>query len=160
MMDFGVQLYDRATERELVLANQGKVPFDFNLSMAKLSRPGVVEALPPSGTVQPLTKETIRIRVGGVGGWSFGFGGCGGGWGLGFTLQGWWRSGGVQCSRSPRRPSASGRAWFGGFGFRPQRLVLKSLHTCACTLSHVESARMSSCVRLCVMRARIGWMLG
>jgi hypothetical protein len=62
-MDFGVQLYDRTVERELTLTNSGKVPFDFAISMARLSRPGIVEAIPAAGHIPPLGKEVIRLRV-------------------------------------------------------------------------------------------------
>lgn len=63
-MDFGVQLYDRAVERELTVTNSGKVPFAFNFNYSRLSRPGIVEATPASGTIAPLAKEVIKLKVG------------------------------------------------------------------------------------------------
>ncbi|KAG2489301.1 hypothetical protein HYH03_012133 [Edaphochlamys debaryana] len=62
-MDFGVQLYDRTVEREMMLTNSGKVPFSYNFNTSRLSRPGIVEAIPASGTIAPLTKEIIKLRV-------------------------------------------------------------------------------------------------
>ncbi|EFJ42226.1 hypothetical protein VOLCADRAFT_67248 [Volvox carteri f. nagariensis] len=63
LLDFGIQLYDRTVERELTLSNSGKVPFTYTFNFTRLSRPGIVEAVPVTGTVAPLTKETVKIRV-------------------------------------------------------------------------------------------------
>ncbi|GIL73964.1 hypothetical protein Vretifemale_3957, partial [Volvox reticuliferus] len=63
MLDFGIQLYDRTVERELTLSNSGKVPFTYNFNFTRLSRIGIVEAVPVSGTVAPLTKETVKLKV-------------------------------------------------------------------------------------------------
>ncbi|PNH08880.1 Hydrocephalus-inducing protein [Tetrabaena socialis] len=63
LMDFGIQLYDRTVEREMTLVNSGKVPFTFAFNMSRLSRPGIVEATPLSGTIAPLSKETIKLKV-------------------------------------------------------------------------------------------------
>lgn len=63
VLDFGVQLYDRTVERELTLSNSGKVPFNYTFNFSRLSRLGIVEAVPPSGTVAPLTKEVVKLKA-------------------------------------------------------------------------------------------------
>ncbi|KXZ49496.1 hypothetical protein GPECTOR_21g722 [Gonium pectorale] len=63
VLDFGVQLYDRTVEREITLSNSGKVPFTYNFNTSRLSRPGIIEATPSAGTIPPLTKETIKLKV-------------------------------------------------------------------------------------------------
>jgi hypothetical protein len=50
-IDLGQQPFDKPADREVVLANDGKVPFDFAVNLASLSRPGVVEVSPMKGVI-------------------------------------------------------------------------------------------------------------
>lgn len=63
-IDVGSQPFDKATERELVINNQGKVPFDFHVNTRMLQRLGSVEPLPRKGSIGPGQKGTIRLKVG------------------------------------------------------------------------------------------------
>ena len=67
-LDLGLQLYHRVAERDLVIFNSGKVPYDFCINTSLLSRQSVVEPVPRSGLVGPGHKETIKLKVGGTGG--------------------------------------------------------------------------------------------
>ncbi|KAK9824158.1 hypothetical protein WJX72_008157 [[Myrmecia] bisecta] len=62
-LDVGLVPYDRMTEKEVVLQNQGRVPFLYKVNTSGLSRPDIVEVSPASGSVGPGQKETIRFRV-------------------------------------------------------------------------------------------------
>lgn len=63
-IDVGLQQFDKATERELVINNQGKVPFDFHVNTRMLQRLGSVEPLPRKGSIGPGQKGTIKLKVG------------------------------------------------------------------------------------------------
>lgn len=62
-IDMGQQLYSKTMEREFVITNNGKVPFDFNINTRLLSRPSIVTPSPKSGVVGPGQKETVKLRV-------------------------------------------------------------------------------------------------
>jgi hypothetical protein len=61
--DVGIQLFDRPVDRELVIHNQGKVPFDYNINLLLLSLPGIAEVHPSSGKVASGARETIKFKV-------------------------------------------------------------------------------------------------
>ena len=63
-LDLGLQLYNRVAERDLIIFNSGKVPYDFCINTSLLSRQSVVEPVPRSGLVGPGHKETIKLKVG------------------------------------------------------------------------------------------------
>ncbi len=46
---------------QLVLSNEGRVPFDFGVDLSRLSRPGVVEASPLKGAIAGGEKQ-VRGR--------------------------------------------------------------------------------------------------
>ncbi|GMH35419.1 hypothetical protein BSKO_03287 [Bryopsis sp. KO-2023] len=62
-LNLGCQLFDRTTDREVVIANQGKVPFDFCVNLKSLSRKGIVDCVPSIGRVGPGHKEAVRFKV-------------------------------------------------------------------------------------------------
>ena len=59
----GAAVFDRASERELVLQNNGKVPFEFRLLREELSRPGIVECHPEKGLAAAGQHVTIKLKV-------------------------------------------------------------------------------------------------
>lgn len=61
--DFGVQLYDRTLDRELMVSNTGRVPVTYHVDLSKLTRAGTVEVLPPTGTVMPASRESLKIKA-------------------------------------------------------------------------------------------------
>lgn len=61
--DCGIQPYDKHTERDLYINNQGHVPFDFSVDLSKLSRPGIIEASPLSGKVAAGDKAHVKLKV-------------------------------------------------------------------------------------------------
>ncbi|CAE7232354.1 Hydin [Symbiodinium sp. CCMP2456] len=61
-LDFGEIPYTEVQEREIVLANTGKVAFQFNWNLCALSRPPVLDCWPVSGQINPGDKERITIR--------------------------------------------------------------------------------------------------
>lgn len=62
-IDLGCQLYDRTTEREITIWNQGKVPFDYNFNMKLLLHKSSIECLPSSGRIGPGHKESVKVKV-------------------------------------------------------------------------------------------------
>ena len=62
-IDVGATVFDRATERELVLQNHGKVPFEFRMMTEELSRPGIVECHPEKGVAAAGQHVTINLKV-------------------------------------------------------------------------------------------------
>jgi hypothetical protein len=62
-LDLGVQPFDKVTEVDLVITNQGKVPFRFALNTRGLSRPSILAAVPRAGTVQAGQREVVKLRV-------------------------------------------------------------------------------------------------
>lgn len=62
-IDVGAAVFDRASERELVLQNNGKVPFEFRLLREELSRPGIVECYPEKGLAAAGQHVTVKLKV-------------------------------------------------------------------------------------------------
>ncbi|GFH15841.1 rhodanese domain-containing protein [Haematococcus lacustris] len=62
-VDMGQQLFNKTVEREVVISNQGKVPFDYAINMRLLSRPSIASASPSSGVVGPGHREVVKLRV-------------------------------------------------------------------------------------------------
>ncbi|CAJ1447961.1 unnamed protein product [Effrenium voratum] len=61
-LDFGEVPYTEVQEREVILANSGKVAFHFSWNLCALSRPAVLDCWPMSGQINPGDKEKIIIR--------------------------------------------------------------------------------------------------
>lgn len=59
-LDLGCQLYDRRTEREVSIWNQGKVPFEYKL---KWKNKSVIECIPCAGRIGRGNKEAVKIKV-------------------------------------------------------------------------------------------------
>ena len=68
-IDLGATLYNKTVERDLVISNNGKVPYDFNVNTSRLSRPSIIEPTPRSGVVGPGQKETVKLKVRYIDGW-------------------------------------------------------------------------------------------
>lgn len=62
-IDLGRVLYNKAVERDLVITNSGKVPYDFNINTSRLSRPSIIEPSPRSGVVGPGQRAIIKLKV-------------------------------------------------------------------------------------------------
>lgn len=67
-IDLGQQPFDKPADREVVLANDSKVPFDFAVNLGSLSRPGVVEVSPMKGVMAGGDKQVGGRVVTAVGG--------------------------------------------------------------------------------------------
>jgi hydrocephalus-inducing protein len=63
LFDVGIQLFDRSVDRELLIHNQGKVPFSYSINLLLLSLPGIVEAHPTSGRIAAGARESIKLKV-------------------------------------------------------------------------------------------------
>jgi hydrocephalus-inducing protein len=62
-IDMGTVPYSKMVEQALVITNNGKVPYDFNIDTSQLSRPSIVEPSPRKGVVGPGLKTTIKLKV-------------------------------------------------------------------------------------------------
>ena len=60
-LDFGTQEYDQWEEREINITNNGRVPFTFQADLSCMSRPGMVEVIPMSGTVKDKARVVVRF---------------------------------------------------------------------------------------------------
>lgn len=60
-IDFGEVPYNECQPRDFFIENIGKVPFEFNINLSTLSRPGVIECSQMSGKV--LANERFKIQV-------------------------------------------------------------------------------------------------
>jgi hydrocephalus-inducing protein len=61
VLDFGSQEYDTWQEKELILSNGGRVPFNYQVDLSCLSRPGMVEVSPLSGLVKDKARIVVRF---------------------------------------------------------------------------------------------------
>ena len=66
-IDLGAILYNKTVERDIVISNNGKVPYEFAINSSRLSRPSIVDVSPRNGVVGPGQKETVKLKVRGVG---------------------------------------------------------------------------------------------
>ena len=62
-LDFGLLNYDKVEEKEIYLANTGRVAFSYTVNKTQLSRKNVVELLPPGGTINAGDKLKLLVRV-------------------------------------------------------------------------------------------------
>eukprot|EP00798_Chlamydomonas_sp_ICE-L_P006741 gene6741-3411_t len=62
-IDMGPVLYDKTVEKEIVIANNGKVPFDYRINCSNLQRSSVVTPVPASGVVGPGQKEVVKLKI-------------------------------------------------------------------------------------------------
>jgi hydrocephalus-inducing protein len=60
-INFGEVPYNESTTKDFFIENFGKVPFEFNINLSTLSRPGVVECTPITGKV--IAGEKFKISV-------------------------------------------------------------------------------------------------
>lgn len=63
LIDIGSVPFDKVIEKELILQNLGRVPFEWRVNLAKLSRPGVVVVSSSQGSLGPNQREVLRMRV-------------------------------------------------------------------------------------------------
>lgn len=60
-LEFGEIAYNESSTKDFYIENLGKVPFEFNINLSTLSRPGVVECTPITGKV--IAGEKFKISV-------------------------------------------------------------------------------------------------
>ena len=61
-LDFGKIVYTEFCEKELVLTNNGRVPFVFSFIKDQFSTPGLIEINPETGKIQANENLTIVLR--------------------------------------------------------------------------------------------------
>lgn len=61
-IDFGEIAYNESTTKDFQIENVGKVPFEFNINLQTISRPGIVECNPTTGKVVAGEKFKINVR--------------------------------------------------------------------------------------------------
>lgn len=61
-LDFGEVPYNESSTREFVIENVGKVPFEFNINLSTVSRPGLLECSTMVGKVLAGEKFKITVR--------------------------------------------------------------------------------------------------
>lgn len=62
-LDFGSVGFNDSSPQEFYIENTGKVPFEYNISLERLTRKGVVEVQPARGKVAAGDKTRIVVRV-------------------------------------------------------------------------------------------------
>eukprot|EP00698_Gefionella_okellyi_P022526 TRINITY_DN7486_c0_g1_i1.p1 TRINITY_DN7486_c0_g1~~TRINITY_DN7486_c0_g1_i1.p1 ORF type:complete len:4186 (-),score=1237.39 TRINITY_DN7486_c0_g1_i1:99-12656(-) len=62
VLDCGLQLYDKAVEKEFILYNTGKVSFPFVVSLDGLKHPGTLSVSPVSGNVNAAERQRFVVR--------------------------------------------------------------------------------------------------
>lgn len=60
-IDFGEVAYNESSSRDFFIENVGKVPFEFSINLATVSRPGLIECSSMQGKV--LAGEKFKITV-------------------------------------------------------------------------------------------------
>lgn len=63
VIDFGKVNYLEKKDEELVIINQGRVPFNFSFDASNLSVAGIIEAIPSSGKVNASEKLKVILRL-------------------------------------------------------------------------------------------------
>lgn len=63
MVDIGPMLFDRASEKDIVINNKGKVMFAYDVDTSSLSRPGICEVSSKSGEVLPGQHAVLKLKV-------------------------------------------------------------------------------------------------
>ena len=63
MVDIGPMLFDRASEKDIVINNKGKVMFTYDVDTSSLSRPGICEVSSKSGVVLPGQHAVLKLKV-------------------------------------------------------------------------------------------------
>lgn len=61
-LDFGEIAYNESTTKDFYIENVGKVPFEFNINLSTISRPGIIECTPTSGKVVAGEKYKINVK--------------------------------------------------------------------------------------------------
>jgi len=61
-LDFGEVAYNESSTKDFFIENIGKVPFEFNINLGTISRPGVIEASVMSGKVIAGEKFKVTLR--------------------------------------------------------------------------------------------------
>lgn len=62
-IDFGNIPFNESSPQEFFIENPGKVPFEYVISLEKLTRPGVIEIMPSQGKVGAGEKAKITVKV-------------------------------------------------------------------------------------------------
>lgn len=61
-LDFGEVPYNESSTKEFIIENVGKVPFEFNINLSTVSRPGLLECSTMQGKVLAGEKFKITVR--------------------------------------------------------------------------------------------------
>jgi hydrocephalus-inducing protein len=61
-LDFGEVPYNDTVPKEFYVENIGKVPFEYNINLSTISRPGVIECHPMSGKVMNGERAKVIVR--------------------------------------------------------------------------------------------------
>lgn len=61
-LDFGEVPYNDTVPKEFFVENVGKVPFEYNINLSTISRPGVIECHPMSGKVMNGERAKVIVR--------------------------------------------------------------------------------------------------
>lgn len=61
-LDYGEIPYNEGSSKEFFIENIGKVPFQFNINLATVSRPGIVEAHPMTGKVAAGERYKVIVK--------------------------------------------------------------------------------------------------
>ena len=61
-LDFGEVAYNESSSKDFFIENIGKVPFEFNINLATISRPGLIECSNMAGKVLAVEKFKISVR--------------------------------------------------------------------------------------------------
>ena len=62
-LDFGEVVYSEVLEKEIWLANNGKVAYYYNFNLSLISRPYVVDVNPVHGQINPDDKQKVVLRL-------------------------------------------------------------------------------------------------
>ena len=61
-IDYGEIPYNESSSKEFFIENLGKVPFEFNINLKTISRPGVIECFPMTGKVYAENKTKVVVK--------------------------------------------------------------------------------------------------
>jgi len=61
-LDYGEISYNESSQKEFFIENNGKVPFEFNINLSTVSRPGVIECNHMNNIVNPDEKFKVIVK--------------------------------------------------------------------------------------------------
>ena len=63
VVNFGAVAFDKTIEKEVILANPGKVAFPYRVNTQSLTRHSVLEVSPTTGTLQAGERVTLKMQI-------------------------------------------------------------------------------------------------